>query len=530
MTLQMLDKVERQRVREILAILASHGFKNGFSKIKNPVNLRQTIEALGPSFIKIGQILSMRPDLLSDEYINEFQKLQDNVPPVPFETIHEMLGRAYGRPTNEIFSSISETPLACASIAVVHRATLVNGDEVVLKIMRPRARESITADLAILRKVAPFLKLLPPSEVLSPEELAEELSSAVLNELDFRNEAENMRRFYEFNEKEDDIKVPKVYKEFSGDTVIVMEYLDGISLRETVKLAEMGYDMEQLVTAMAHNFLKQIFEDGFFHADPHSGNILVVDDRIAYVDFGLVASMRPGLRKKLRNLVYAVATKDVDNLAFILYSIANKKGDVDFREFNLDVELIYRRYITDSLGDIDAREFLVQAIAVARKHRLATPREVILLLKVVGTTDGIIREYIPKLDPIEVFMPYFKKKFFANFSQRNDTEDQITSLVTLLRTSTKIPQKFHELMTTAAGGRLRINVEHVDITEILQGLRMMGNRLGASLIVAALIIGASIVASSDAAAIDHKTLAFSGYAIAALVVLLLWWLQKRARD
>ena len=520
MKLKMLDKAERRRLKEILSILATHGFKNGFTSVNNPENLRITIEELGASFIKIGQILSMRPDLLPDEYIREFSKLQDNTPPLPYAIIEPLLHNAYGKPPSEIFSSFCETPLACASIAVVHRATLTNGEQVVVKIMRPGTRETISTDLGILRKVAPILKLLPPSEVLSPDELANELSSAISAELDFINETRNLKKFYELNQNEPFIKVPKVHEDYSNDAVIVMEYLDGPRLKDTSKLLEMGYDLEELATRLIYHYLKQIFDDGFFHADPHSGNIFIVEDKIAYVDFGLVATLRPGLRKKLKELVFAVATGDTERLALVMYGIAIKKGEVNFRDFSLDIELIYHRYITDSLKDIESREFLYKIIAIGRKHKLTTPREVILLLKVLGTLESFMREFIPDLDPTQIFQPYFKKKLLTDFNIKNEAEEQIANLVTLLRNSTKIPQKFHELMNTMVGGRLRIQIEHSTSEKTLRAYGSIANRLGITLIIAALIIGSAILASTPGS--SHADMANLGFFGAGALTLLLW--------
>ena len=249
---------------------------------------------------------------------------------------------------------------------------------------------------------------------------------------------------------------------------------------------------------------------------------MIVDQRIGYVDFGLVASLKPGLRKRIRELVFALATKDVDKLARVIYSIAIKKGKIDYHEFSMDVDLVYHRYITDTLGDIDSKEFLSQVLALARKHKLATPREVILLLKVLGTLEGFVREFIPDMEPTDVFAPYFKKKFLADFNIRNEAGEQFASLVTLLRNSTKIPQKFHELMGHMVGGRLRIHIELADLDEILQVLRAMTNRIGTSLIIAALIIGASIMASAAGGRLDHHTLAILGFVAAGFLALFLW--------
>ena len=301
----------KKRFKEIASVSIKHGLKKGIS---DPREFRLTLEELGPTFVKIGQILSTRPDIFPNEYILELQKLQDDVKPEEYSTVKNVVESELGNTLEEIFLYFEEKPIASASLAQVHLAILKTGEKVVVKVQRPFVKEKMTADIAILKKLAPVINFTPTGSAMDAREVVEELSNATEKELDFENEMKNIEKFCENNEDVNFILCPKVYGKYCTDKIIVMDYIDGIKIDNMSILQEEGYDLKDIATKLTYNYFKQIFEDGFFHADPHPGNILIHENKIAYIDFGLMGQLDNNMKKKFNELLEAVVDRDVNQM------------------------------------------------------------------------------------------------------------------------------------------------------------------------------------------------------------------------
>lgn len=480
---------EKRRLKEIVSVFIKHGIKEG---ITNPVQARLALEELGPTFIKIGQMLSMRPDILPESYVREFKKLQDDVTSEDFEEIKAVLERELGGPIERFFVSFEEEPIASASMAVVHRATLYNGEEVAVKIQRPKARESMLNDLSILRRITHFVKYAPRAGVLNLEEAAEELLQAAKEELDFTTEANNLKRFAEYN-KDPKVRCPRVYEEFTTRDILVLQYIEGIPILNTDRLQEEGYDLQALTIKLADNYIKQIFEDGFFHADPHPGNLLVQKGAIIYLDFGMMGYLSKALKEKFNALIYSMATGNVDGMTRAVLSIGIKKGKVDRRRLYSDIEEIYNEYIETSFHEIDLPRMMEEVFVACRRNNIAIPPDLVRLAKGLVTVEGLVAKLAPDINIMDLAIPYAKRYLASKREFKKEIAEQAENLYLLTKSGTKIPVKFLELINSALAGKLKIQMEHTNLDETVNKLNKMVNRIAFSLILSSLVIGSSVV-------------------------------------
>jgi len=515
----MEKKSERARVREIAAVFLKHGMREGIKGITDPVQVREALEELGPTFIKIGQVLSTRPDILPEPYIGEFQKLQDKVKPESFEDIRSIVESELNSPLGELFAEFEREPAACASLAQVHTACLKSGEKVVVKVKRPRVQEIIITDIAILRRLARIIKLAPQGNIINPVEVVDELWHSIKLELDFENESSNIKKFSECNRDVKCITSPKVYDEFTTSNVLVMEYIDGIKIADTELLTAEGYDLKEIATKLANNYFKQVFEDGFFHADPHPGNIMIKDNKIAYIDFGMMGSIGKLTREKFNMFLYGIATRNIDTMTQSILRIGVRKGNIDIKRLHSDIEEIYNKYIEFSLYEIELPQMIEDVFRACRRNNLAVPRDITVLFKGIMTLEGVIVKIAPELNIMDVAVPYAKGHLLSQVDIKKDLEELFENIYLLSKSGLKIPVKLLELMNSALSGKLRVQMEHTNLEKSISELNKMTNRIVFSLILASLIIGSSLVVKTD---IGPKlfympAIGFAGYVGAAIV-------------
>src|SRR5665647_1475741 len=346
------------RFREIIKVLGYYGFgyiiDNKFNKQnKLPQNLRKAFEELGPTFIKIGQILSTRPDLLSPDYIVELSKLQDNVLPESIETIEKIFFDQFSLTTTECFERFYEIPLASASISQVHKAVLKDGRMVVVKVQRPDIAQKMKLDITILMRIIKFTKVKLFSDALiDPEQALHEILLITELELDFKNEAQNINTFRTFNKDIAFLYVPYVVENLSSTKVLTMERIYGFKIDDMKKLLIGHYDLEDLGKKLALSYLKQVLQDGFFHGDPHPGNIFVYEGKICFIDFGIMGSLSNSLKSTLNDMISAVAFNDINKMISSLLSIGIKKGYVNRNKLYEDLDYLLLNYLSVSLNNI----------------------------------------------------------------------------------------------------------------------------------------------------------------------------------
>lgn len=514
--MNVLKISKRKRFRQIVSILVKNGFKEGST---NPQKMRTTLEDLGPTFVKIGQILSTRPDILPESYIEEFTKLQDDVRPEDFPFVKAIVEKEFAAPLGTIFSFFEEEPMASASMAQVHKATLISGEKVVVKVKRPNIEQVMLTDLAILNSISMVINIIPQGSVLNSQEVVGELLKAVKEELDFVNEGENIEKFYELNKDVDYLKVPKIYKEYTGKELLIMEYIDGYKFSNKFKLIELGYDLKEISIKLVNSFLKQVFEDGFFHADPHPGNILIIDNKIAFLDFGLMGTLSPQLKNKLNKLLFSLVTGDMENLTRIILQLGVKRKKVDRRVLLSDIDDIYNQYITASIEELDIPELIDQLFCICRRHSISIPRDVTLISKSFLLMESNLASTSPELTIMDIATPYVRNHFLNN---RNIKEESLKFLGNIHRAtsaSIKIPEKLLSILNKMSTGTALVQMEHINLDRNVNKMTRAADRISFALILSSIIVGSSFIITSEVGPkiYDISILGLLGYIGAAII-------------
>ncbi|MBV1817979.1 AarF/ABC1/UbiB kinase family protein [Anaerosalibacter bizertensis] len=490
----MKTNYTKKRLREIVSVSVKHGLKGG---INNPSQLREALEELGPTFIKIGQILSTRPDILSKEYILELQRLQDDVKPEKFEMVKNAIESELNNSLEENFAIFEEEPIASASLSQVHYAELKTGEKVVVKVQRPNAKKMMMADIDILRKLAPFINLTPTGSAMDAKEVIEELAAATKKELDFINEAKNTKCFREKNKDVKFILCPKIYEDYCTEKIIVMDYIEGIKIDNIDKLKEEGYDLKDLATKLTYNYFKQIFEDGFFHADPHPGNIFLCGRKIGYIDFGLMGVLDDNLRKKFNDFLEAVANRDVNLMTKSVMKIGQKRGPVDRSRLYEDIEIIYDQYIEESIQDFDLPQIIEEIFKVCKDNNIYMPKDITLLVKGLMTIQGLIAKLDSEINIMDIALPYVKEHITNEKLKDLNSIETLRSLYEIIKSNLILSSKIIELIEQIKAGNLRTQIEFKESEEASNELNKMVNRLIFGMIVAGLVVSSSIVINAN---------------------------------
>lgn len=515
----MDNNYTKNRLKEIASVALKYGLKN---EIRDPKALRLALEELGPSFIKIGQILSTRPDILPMEYIEEFQKLQDDVSPENFSIMREIIEEELRANIDEIFLDFHEKPIASASLSEVYLAKLKSGERVVVKVQRPFVKEKMLYDIQLLKKLSPFIHFTT-KEIVDIKKVIDELSKAAEKELDFFQEMDNIIRFAENNKNVKFIRVPKVYREYCTSKLLVMDYISGTKIHDIEGLKRMGYDLEDIASKIIYNYFKQVFEDGFFHADPHPGNILISNGAISYVDFGLMGNLDLSLRKKLNEFLEGVATKDVHLMAKSILKIGIKKGPIDLDDLYRDINILYNSYIDMAIHDYDLSQILYEILTLCKKNNIAMPHNIVLLAKAVMTLQAVIAKMDDNLTLMEGALPYFKDRIIKEKIGNLDFVEIMTFLYSSLKSTLQLSSKLVDFINAGLEGRLKLTFELKDIEENINELNRMVNRLIFGIMITGLLVSSSLVINANVGLKIHgiSSIGIVGYLGAGLAGLLL---------
>ena len=435
------------RVRQIINVFLKHGFGQFVEQLNLsrilpfrkrlkilrtpqdlghsiPERLRLAFSELGPSFIKLAQILSSRPDLITRPYADEFKKLQDEVPPFPFEDVLRTIHEDMGMHAEGIFESIDETPVAAASIAQVHYATLSDGSPVVINVQLPDIPSTIETDITILKAItARMVKYLPETEFFNPTGIVEEFSRTIRKELDFKEEAKNILRFRRNFAKNTQVVIPNVYPDLVSKRLIVMERIEGVRIDDIEAIDRYGLDRHELAKAGTETYFKMFLEDGFFHADPHPGNLFVLPDgKIGLVDFGIVGWLTPDIMESIAIALVALVKKDFDALVeqYIALGLVTEEVDIEEfkREFKADmIDFLIPLYDL-TLSEINLAQYLDTLMHIAIKHRLKIPSDLLLVNKCMLILDNIGRELDPDFNFISIAEPYASKLIRSRYNPK----------------------------------------------------------------------------------------------------------------
>ncbi len=509
------------RLREIYVVLVRHGFRDlaqrlGFAGRKDSENapppngsakkhalaerVRLVAIDLGPSFVKLGQLASTRPDILPDEWIRELKRLQDEVPPLPFEEIRQAVESSLGASLEELYESFDEEPLAAASIAQVHRAVLKHESglkEVVVKVQRPNIADTIARDVDLLHTLARFVeRTIPEAHIYQPKALVGQFDHAITSELDFTLEADNAKRFAQNFEGHAHAVFPNIYKDCSSKRVITMEFLDGHKVYEAID--NHGHSGRTIAKAITGIVIKSIFEDGFFHADPHPGNILLFGKpdvpKVGFVDLGMVGRLSPEMRAKTIDMMIAAIRNDHVALADALYEIGTPTQKVDMRAYRAEVSRLADKYLNKPLGEIDLALLIADLVKGATKFGLEIPADFLMVGKALMTMEGVGREIDPDLDVYTEARPYFLDLLRKRYAPERIAVDMWRGAERLSKASYDLPHQVRDVMDDLRNGRLTVQSRDIEGAKVSDRL---GRRLFTGLVVSALILSGSWLVTHD---------------------------------
>lgn len=477
---------------------------------------RRALEELGTTYIKLGQLLSSRPDLLPDVYIEELGRLVDDVPPVPFPAIDAIVRAELG---DDVFASIDPEPLATASIAQTHRALLKSGRDVVVKVRRPGIEEQIELDLGVIRSTARLLVgHSETAKLLQLEALADELEVHLLEELDFVEEAHNTELIGGLVEQYDRLLVPQVIRPHVTERVLVLEHVDGRKVDDAHGLAP------ELAAELARQFFSafvfQVVVEGVYHADPHHGNVLLTDDgRLALLDFGLLGRLDDDTRRGLSLLLLAIAQNRADDVADLILSLSLTGVKADQPGFVHDVRRKLPRFHWRPLSGIRAGESLADLQRIALQHNIALPTSFALVGKTLAQADTIARTLQPDLDPIALLEEEALEVMLVETERRLEPNQLFAYLYTQLDPLTRMPRRLAHVLGELEQGSLKIGIQPTGLEELEENARSIANRLGFAIIVASLLIASAILAQVH----RFEALAVAGFCLAAVLGLYMIW-------
>lgn len=501
------NKRSNRRFRQIIRILGTYGFghivrsKLKSEKIKkDPENLRLVFEELGPTFIKIGQILSTRPDILPIEYINELVKLQDSAPPFSFETVKEIIETDLKKPIDEFFKEIDPEPIASASVAQVHDAVLIDGKKVIIKVQRPDIEDQLLEDIGILIRIVRRAPNTLRDVLLDPVEALEEILETTKIELDFRNEVDAMLRFKRENQEIRCISIPEVYREISTKRIVVQEKVEGIKITEKSELEKEGYDTDDIGRKLILSYLYQLFNKGFFHGDPHPGNLIISKQKIYFIDFGIMGYLSSKSKNAINDLLDALVKKDIGQLVNVVLSLAQQKGPVDKNKLYEDIEYIIHYYLQTSLRNIQVSMLFMDLFDAARKNNLKLPKEFTTLLKSLLILEGVLSKLAPDLSIMEISRDYLKEDQVVKFKPEFTLDSLVLNGYTLIKDSLRIPTSISTILDNFISGRGKIRVDITNLNDRWKDFNKMVNRVVFALVVSAIIIASALIIRSGGGA------------------------------
>ena len=510
------------RYREIIVVLVKYGFgdlitrthlekyvdlgkkvllrKGGkeIASLSRWERIRMALEELGPTFVKAGQIMSSRSDLLPHELIIELEKLQDSVPPFSGEGARRSVEQELGKPIPELFNEFADIPIASASIAQVHKAITLGGEKVVVKVQRPRIEQIIEVDLEIMLHLATLLeKHLQGMDILNPVGIVNEFERSIRKEIDFTIEATHIEHFGSNFRRDQTIHVPKVYRKYTTRKILTMEFIDGIKVSNIDALLKSGNDPKTIASRGADLVLKQVFVHGYFHADPHAGNILVLDNNIiCFIDFGMMGRLLPKHREYLSNIIVGIVNRDAKIITKASLELSNSGHIQNIDQLEYQVDELIDQYSYLPLKDINMGHLLNEMIKLFVGYKLKMPPNLYLLVKALVSIEAVGKTLYPDFNMSKHMEPFAKKILKARLSPHRlakDTYLAATELSLLLR---DLPSEIKDIIEQIKVGQFKIEFEHKGLEPSLRKGDQISNRISFAIVLAALIIGSSLIVLS----------------------------------
>jgi ubiquinone biosynthesis protein len=490
-------------------------------EISQPERLRRACEELGPTFVKLGQLAAARTRILPPEFTDELAKLQDQVAPLPFSAVRSVIEEELKRPLTDVFASVEEAALGSASIGQVHRATLITGEEVVIKVQRPGIQKTVGEDLAILRQLASLAEThLPEWRLHQPVALVDELARSLEKEMDFTCEAAHLERFARQFKDESTIYLPTVFLEFTTSRVLVMEYVNGIKASRLDELAAAGLDRRELGRRIADLVMKQIFAHGFFHADPHPGNIQIMpDQRVCFLDFGMMGFLDLRTREAFVDFVWGIARRSETSVATALLKLTETDFEPARGSFETDVAEFMHRHFYRAAGEIHFGGLVSQLARLTGKHHLRLPPDLVVMLRALSLTEDLVRQLNPEHDLIAQAKPFMKQTRMERLKPRRVITSVLEFAQEVGEVARELPNEVRRIVSQIKTGNARVNFRHEGLEPAMNAFERATNRLSFALVVAALIISSSLIIRAKVPPMwgDVSLVGLAGYLLAGLM-------------
>jgi ubiquinone biosynthesis protein len=512
------------RLGRVLSILTKHGFgwlvvslhldrfvpfRNRLLKRREKITgetaptvaarIASVLQELGPTYVKLGQVLCSRQDLLPPPFIQEFRRLQDKVRPFPNDEARRVIEEELGRPIGELFETFGPEPFAAGSIAQAYKARTADGRAVVVKVRRPGVRETLESDIDILSRLAELAeRYVPEYRVFRPTVLVEEFAQTVRREVDFIAEASNTERFRQAFEQNEHVLVPHVLWSLTASAVLTLEHLEGIPIYDRGAMDRAGVDRKALAGHLTECFIRQYFEMGLFHADPHHGNLVVqAPDRVGILDFGQVGRLSDVMRSRLGTALIAALYREFDIVVDVLDDLSSLPDDLDDARFTADLAGLVDKYSGIPLKRLDVRNLFEELTATARRHRVILPRDFVLLGKSLVTMGGVALELDPDTSLVEVVRPKVRSMAAEKVSPRRLAERGLRSAYHVAAIAEQGPRQLRELARKLTRGRLQIQFRHENLDRFITELDRSTNRVAFAMIVAAIILGSAVIMGAN---------------------------------
>lgn len=486
-----------------------------------PEKLRLILQELGPTYIKLGQIMSLHSDILPKEYCEELMKLCSDVEPMPFEQVEEVLYESFGCKWNEIFSRIDKKPLGAASIAQVHYAVLKNGDEVVVKVQRKGIHDIMSRDITMLHKAVRLVPPVPIKGIVDFDMVLDEMWAVAQEEMNFLTEASNMEEFARNNKDIVFAATPCLYREYTTSCVLVMEYIDGYRIDDKENLQKDGYDLNEIGSKLVDNYIKQVIEDGFFHADPHPGNVHIRDGKIVWIDMGMMGRLSERDKKEIGKAVTGIALNDIGMIQDAVLAVGDFRGEPDTARLYKDIRMLIDKYGNQEMGQIDVAVFMQELMEIMKTNKIALPHGFTMLARGLTQMEGVLADIAPSINMVEIAAARLKEQMWQNFDWKSELKNTGKTLYKSAHRAITLPQQLAHIIEEYERGQTRINLDMHSSDQLSGLLHRLVRNIVMGLWVMALLISSSIVCTTDMKPriLGIPALGVLGYLFAVIIVL-----------
>lgn len=520
---------EKSRLRVMMDVLRKRDVVHGLT----PEKLRLVLEDMGPTYIKLGQLMSMRSDVIPESYCAQLRELRTKVKPISFDKMLKVMEEEWGTSPYKIFDFIDTEPVGSASIAQAYCAVLKDsGEQVVIKVQRPGIYKIMFEDIKLMRKFIKILRLVTPetTDIVDLRDVLDEMWAVAKQEMDFILEAEHLERFKKLNSDIKYVDCPYVFRKLTTSKVLVMERISGYSMDKIENLKNLGYDMKEIGVKLAENYSKQVLEDAFFHSDPHQGNIIISGGKIVFIDLGMMGELDEKYKTLIKTAIESMASNDIRKLKEVLLMIGNVYGPVNHSKLYSDLEILVKKYINMNINDINMGAMLTEILELCNGQNIAVPSEITMLVRGLVTLEGVISECCPGINMFGIITTHMSGDIFSKFDLEKETIKFLKDSYSAIKRGIEIPVTLADLLSMAVHGELKTNLEIVGSEEPLKKIDAMVFEIIICAISCSLNLGSSILCTTqmEPKLLGIPLLGVLGYVSS--VVLVVWLIFRVIRN